>query len=318
MKPHVVIAADQIGDAQVQRIVAALESWATYERVADDSSEIREAVRRADILVGWGEPQDIRDGRVRTYLCGSVGYDEYVGQGLHAKPGFRFTTAARTMSIPIAEHCIAMMLTLVREVNTIIRQQIERRWERRWRAGEMTGKKACIVGLGGSGTELAVRLAALGLRLCGVRRDVSRGHQIVSQVYAPQNLDLAVADADHIFCVVPGGASTLHLFNAQIFQSMKRGAFFYSASRGSATDERALVNALRSGVLAGAGIDVFENEPLPKESALWDMENVIVSPHSAGHSLYMPGRLADLFIENLHNLLDDRPLRNEIDVKLLR
>ena len=126
MKPHVVIAADMIGEANLQRVAATLEGWATYERVANDSPRAADVARDADILVGWGDPRAIRDGRVSVYLCGSAGYDAYVGHGLDAKPGFRHCTAAGTMSVPIAEHCIAMMFALVRQFNTIVRQQIER------------------------------------------------------------------------------------------------------------------------------------------------------------------------------------------------
>lgn len=317
-RPHVVVAADSLNERQIRQVMAAADGWASCERVSQESPDLPEKTKNADILVGWADAVSIREGRVQTYLCGSAGYDAYVGRGLDTKPGFRHCTAGTTMSATIAEHCVALMFALVRQIHTIVRQQSGHQWQRRWNAGEVSGAKACVVGLGGSGTELARRLAALGLRLCGVRKNAGQGHEIVREIYPPERLEEALSQADHVFCVLPGGPGTRRLFDTRAFQSMKRGSFFYSASRGSVTDEAALIEALRRGHLGGAGLDVFETEPLPPSSALWDMENVIVSPHSAGLSEQLGDRLAEWFAGNLRNLREGRPLHGEIDVQLLR
>jgi phosphoglycerate dehydrogenase-like enzyme len=314
---HVTLRADNLSHSDVDLISAACAGWGRLTRVGESDPRAAEGVLAADVVVGWADPALLRDGRAATYLCGSAGIDAYVGHGLGDKPNFRMTNAAGTMGVTIAEHCLAMMFTLTRQMHVILRQQDARRFERRWHGDEVAGSRACIVGLGGSGTELARRLAALDVGVAGVRRRADVPHPFVRRLYPPDRLADAVADADHVFCLLPGGPATRRTFDASAFAAMKPGARFYSASRGSVTDEAALAAALRSGHLAGAALDVFEREPLPADSPLWAMDNVIVSPHSAGHSNRLAGRLAELFADNLHNLRDGRPLRNSVDPSLL-
>jgi len=313
-KPHVVLSADQLDSVSAVRVAAACAGWATFERVAQDfpAPELAELLNRTEIVVGWVPANLLRPSAVSTYLCGSAGYDAYVAVGLDKKPDFRLTNAAGIMTIPIAEHCLTLMLALTRQLPVIIDQQRRKHYERRWDAGEVFGTTACIVGLGGVGNELAKRCRALGMRTLGVCRDPSRHAGAVDVLFSDRELKSAVAEADHVFAVLPGGPATKHLFNADVFRSMKRGARFYTASRGSVTDEAALIEALVSGHLGGAGVDVFAREPLSPESPLWEMGNVIVSPHSAGLSSRLNGRLADLFVENLQRIQAGTSLVNEI------
>lgn len=314
MKPHIVLSADQLAECHADQIAAACSTWATFQRVPQQMprAELKEILERTQIFIGWTAPELLLGSAVSTYLCGSAGYDAYIGIGLERKPGFRLTNAAGIMAIPIAEHCLALMLALVRQLPQILDQQRRKHYGRRWQAGEVFGSTACIVGLGRVGTELAKRCRALGIRTIGVCRTPARHEGTVDVLYPGGDLAQAVSGADHVFAVLPGGPATRHLFDDSIFQSMKRGAFFYTAARGSVTDEAALIRALESGHLGAAGVDVFAREPLSDDSPLWALPNVIVSPHSAGLSHKLNDRLTGIFLSNLKRLEENLPLLNEI------
>lgn len=318
MKSRIIISADSLKETDVQTIRDAAAAGTEIERLPQDGSGTRAAVLNADIVVGWADATWLRDGKARYYLCGSAGIDAYVGKGLDRKPNFVMTNAAGVMSVTIAEHCVAMMFAVVRQFPQMVRQQVAKHYARRWHGGEVTGTTACIVGLGSSGKELAKRLAALGLTVTGVRRQASNPPPGVSRLYAVDQIDFALAEADHVFCLLPGGDPTRRFFNAERFAQMKRGAFFYNASRGSVADQSALIDALKTGQLGGAGLDVFETEPLEVSSPLWDMPNVLITHHSAGHSAKLAGRLAELFAKNLQNLQNGQPLINRVDLSNLR
>ncbi|OAM87714.1 D-2-hydroxyacid dehydrogenase [Termitidicoccus mucosus] len=314
MRPLVLLSADQLGETHAQQIAVACSGWADFRRIPQDlpDAELVPLLARAKILAGWTPPALLPGSALEAYLCGSAGYDAYIGLGLDRKPGFRLANAAAIMAPVIAEHCLALMFALARQLPAILDQQRRRHYERRWHAGEVTGSTACIVGLGGSGTELAWRCRALGLRTIGVCRTPANHGGVTDALLPMDGLPSAVALADHIFVLLPGGAATRRVFGETIFARARRGACFYTASRGSVTDEAALVRALAGGRVAGAGVDVFEREPLPAESPLWTLPNVIVSPHSAGLSTKLNDRLAALFSENLLRLRDGRALKNQI------
>ena len=315
MKPAIVLAADQLDDAAAADVAAACDDWAaSFRRVSQTlpRGEMAALLDATDVLVGWTDPSLLRESRVSTYLCGSAGFDAYVGIGLDRKPGFRLTNAAGVMAGTIAEHCIALMFALVRELPTILDQQRRRQYERRWQARELGGSTACIVGLGAAGTALARLCRGVGMRTIGVCRTPDSHRGVTDVLHGIDALPEAVTHADHVVSLLPGGPATRNVFNARIFSRMKRGACYYAAGRGSVTDEDALIAALANGPLAGAGIDVFAQEPLHDASPLWTMPNVIVSPHSAGLSMSLNRRLAALFVDNLNRLRFGQPLCHEI------
>jgi phosphoglycerate dehydrogenase-like enzyme len=249
---------------------------------------------------------------VRLLQLPSVGYDNYLGQGLESKSDFILCNAHGTMGPGIAEHTLAMMLAFARFLPKHLRDQQARRWERMPVYGELAGATVCVVGLGDLGTAIARRCAALDMRVIGVRRDSGKGHPIAERVYPIAQIRDAVAKADHVVAILPATAETGHIFNDDVFSAMKRGAYFYNVGRGSTVDERALIAHLRSGHLAGAGLDVFEHEPMPSDSPFWTMEQVIVLPHVAGRSAREYDRQADLFLENLRRFRAGEPLLNVV------
>lgn len=310
----IVVICDRFTSDDFSGLTDTVAGWADIQRIPEVRSMPSREVLEADVIVGWASPQELLAGRAKVYLCGSAGLDAYIGIGLEKKPGFRICNAADLMSESIAEHLLALMLAFSRDLPQIQRQQQGQVWERRWGSKELRGTTVCLVGLGNSGSALAKKCAALGMRVVGVRRSNRRDHPHVPTVYPAEEILGAVADADHVVAVIPGGAATKHLFNEEFFSRMKPGSFFYSASRGSVTDENALLSSLKSGHLGGAGLDVFAQEPLPAGHPFWNLPNVIVSPHSAGLSCRLFERLAGLMRTNLDHLRHGRPLLNEVDL----
>jgi phosphoglycerate dehydrogenase-like enzyme len=172
------------------------------------------------------------------------------------------------------------------------------------------------VGLGRIGEAIAGRARPVGMRVVALKRDPSARYDptvAVDEIAGLEALDEALGRADHVCVTVPLTPATRHLIDAARIARLRAGAYFYNVSRGAVIDEAALVAALRAGKLAGAGLDVFEEEPLPAESPLWDLENVILTPHVSGTTPLYYDRTAALFADNLDRFLAGQPLANRFD-----
>jgi len=294
------------------RLRAACAGWAEVVQAPEKSPAARDAVIASDMVVGWPEPATLREGRVRFYQCGSTGYEAYLGHGLEAKPGFVMANAAGTMSRSVAEHGVALMLANIRNLWGHAQDQRERRFEKRLPYREVGGATACLVGLGGIGTELAKICRGLGMELVGVRREASRPHPLVSRIFPPEHLAEAVRGADHIFVAMPLTAATRGCFNAAVFATMKPGAGLYALARGAHFVEADLLAALRSGQVGCAGLDVFPEEPLRADSPFWTEPNVLITPHCSGRSEHEFRRMGELVLDNIIRYREGRPLRNVV------
>lgn len=311
---RVLLAVDAFSAEDERVIGAALGTGGTLGRVAQGcpDPEYAAALAEADVVVGWPKPELLLSSPVRLHQLPSVGYDAYLGKGLETKPGFALCNGRGTMSVAVAEHCLALMFALTRNVAAHARDATARRWERRAEHSytELFDSAVCVFGLGSIGTEIARRCAALGMRVSGVRRSSAQGHEIASPVYALAEARRAVRGADHVVLALPLGEGTAGLVDAALLDAMKPGVRVYNAGRGGLLDEAALVERLRSGHVAGAGLDVFAEEPLPRSSPLWDLENVVITPHAAGQSGATAHRLAELTSDNLLRLRNGKPLCN--------
>ena len=173
------------------------------------------------------------------------------------------------------------------------------------------------MGAGAIGTEIARLAKAFGMRVLAVKRDVSEAVEHVDELHPIERLHELAGQADALACVLPGTDATRGLIDRGVFAAVRPGAVFVNVGRGTAVDEAALVDALRDGTLAGAALDVFEQEPLPPESPLWELENVIVSPHDTARVPDEVARQVELFCDNLRRYLAGEELRNRVDLELL-
>ncbi|MGC4938040.1 D-2-hydroxyacid dehydrogenase [Kribbella sp. DT2] len=218
------------------------------------------------------------------------------------------TSSVGNGAIPLAEHSMLLMLMLNRDVPRWMKAQAERRWER-FTHGELAGLTLGIYGLGHSGLDLALKAKAFHLRVIGVRRRAGEPSPYVEQVSFEQLLE----ESDFIVVTAPRTADTAGRFGAAEFARMKASAYFICISRGGIADDDALLDALRGGQIAGAGLDAHGIEPLPADSPFWDLPNVIVTPHNGATSTGTARRGEEIVRENLRRFLSGQELLNVVD-----
>jgi phosphoglycerate dehydrogenase-like enzyme len=229
------------------------------------------------------------------------------------------TSARGIRAVAIAEHVMAAALALVRQIHTAVRRQTEHQWaldeiETGGRVVTLHGRQIGIVGLGSIGREVARRAHAFGMKVVGIRRHTARPlPDGVARVLAPDALLELLAESDIVVLATPLTAETHHLIDRRALGAVKRGAFLVNIGRGGLVDEDALLDALRSGWLGGAALDVFATEPLPADNPFWDLPNVIVTPHVAGAMEDYWTPLMQLFADNLRRFERGEALLNVVD-----
>jgi phosphoglycerate dehydrogenase-like enzyme len=231
--------------------------------------------------------------------------------------GIRLTTAAGTTAVPIAQSAITALLMLARGFPSWLRAQREHRWAH-VRGGpglppDLAGQTICVLGLGSIGAEIARLAQALGLKVIGIRRSPRRDGDPVDEILPPSELANVLPRCQWLAIACPLTAETRKLIDADKLARLPAGARVLNVGRGEIVDEPALVAALRSGHLGGAYLDVFEKEPLPADSPLWDMPDVICTPHNSGASAGNEGRVQELFVQNVFRWFDQQPLVNEVE-----
>lgn len=248
-----------------------------------------------------------------------VGMDYCTGFSEQQADEVVITNNKRLSGPAIAEHTIAMMLSLTRGLPTYQKAQLENTWERKaasyMRFGELRGKTMLVVGLGGIGTQIALRADGLGMRVIATRNSSRSGPDYVEYVGLADELHKLAGEADVIVNALPLTPSTTGLFDASFFKAAKQGALFLSVGRGKSTVTADLVAALESGQLFGAGLDVTDPEPLPADSPLWQMENVIITPHISAAGFDSSRRTMVIAAENLRRYLAGEPLLNVVNLK---
>lgn len=273
-------------------------------------------VEEAEILLGWSnkvaDEAVSPDSKTKWVQVWSAGVDRLPLEAFQKK-GIWLTNASGVHSIPITEHIFAMILGFVRNLHHAVRQQSRSTWDTAGTFTELAGKTIVIVGVGQIGRHAAQVAKAFGMRTIGVRNSGDPAPHI-DVMYKVDELTEALSQGDYIVNILPLTPLTTHIFDREKFAAMKDSAFFVNVGRGQSVVTDAMVEALQSGKLAGAGLDVFEEEPLPKDHPLWSEDNVIITPHKAGDTDRYTERVMDIFLDNLEAYVQGRPLhRNVID-----
>jgi phosphoglycerate dehydrogenase-like enzyme len=287
-----------------------------------EGAAVREAIAEAEIVScsRLSSEQVSAAPKLRWIAFWSAGMDGLVTPQLLERR-LLLTNSSGVHAPNIAEHVLAFMLMFSRRMRYHLRSQLAGEWQRRpdlARGGELFGETLGIVGLGHIGEALASRAQAFGMRVLATKRDIQTrydGAVMPDALYPPNRLPELVAESDHVCIALPYTEATHHLFDADLLARMKPSAYLYNIARGKIVDEAALIMALQEGRIAGAGLDVFEEEPLPPNSPLWRMENVLITPHISGLSPRYLTRVAELFAANLTRYLDGRPLHNLYDAE---
>ncbi len=284
-----------------------------------------------EVLYTFHVPDDVLElaPRLRWVQLHSAGADHLLGRPvMHSD--VLITTSSGIHATPIAEYVMASILAYRWRVPHWTACQREARWPSgRWdlyARPELRGSTLGIIGYGSIGREVGRLGRAFGMRVLALRRSAGRAEQgyavaqtgdpegtIPERFYPPEALHEMLAECDYVVVALPLTPTTHHLIGEAEFKAMKPSAYLVNIARGSIVDEAALIRALREGWIGGAGLDVFEQEPLPADSPLWKLENALISPHVAGFTPRYDERAADLFAQNLRRYLAGEGLLNLVD-----
>ncbi len=295
-----------------------------FRRDAEGEARWRALLDRAEVL--FGVPGDSADDlaevvtglpRLRWVHATSAGAGEQVRQaGLPAEALERvaITTSSGVHAVPLAEYAIFGLLAVAKDLPKLLEDQRAKAWpEVRQPFRELSGQTLFLVGLGEIGREVARLGKALGMRTVGFRRTQGPPPEWVDEVHGPQRLAELAVRADAMVVSLPMTDQTAGLIDRATIERLPAGCIFVNVGRGGVVDEPALVDALRDRRIAGAVLDVFATEPLPDDSPLWTLPNVLVTPHAAALSARENERIAELFVDNLRRYLDGQPLRNVVE-----
>ena len=281
---------------------------------ADTPEDALRCAADADVIAGLRVPAPIIDRAtgLRWIHTFGAGVDQVV-----ALPGVRDGRILLTRTVgafsPIPEHVLALALAFSRRLHVAVRNQMAQRWDRPAAfGGELEGRVMGILGLGQIGGALAVRAAALGMRVIGLKRTPAPVPH-VDRVLPPDRIDDVLRDADIVVVLLPLTPATRGLIGERELRLMKPTSVFINVARGPIVQEPALLEALRGGWISGAGLDVFDQEPLPPEHPFYTDERVILTPHVSATSPRVFDRMAAVFAENLRRYTAGEPLLHVVD-----
>lgn len=280
--------------------------------VATSPEQGRAAIGDAEIVVGWGTPKGLLEQapRLKWFHKLGAGVDDLM-MTEQIPPGVVLTrTDGTVFAERMAEYVVAYMLAFSQNVRRILNQQAERQWNP-FVTEMIAGKTVGVAGVGDIGQEVARKAAALDMHVVGWRRSPGDVEGIRRMYAGPDEFRPFLAASDFVVIVLPLTPATKGLFDAEALGSLRPGAFLINVGRGPIVVESALVDALRSGHLGGAALDVFDVEPLPHDNPLWTLDNVIITPHMSGPSL--AANVAAPLLDNLKRYLAGEPLHKVVE-----
>jgi phosphoglycerate dehydrogenase-like enzyme len=296
----------------------------TILRTLEQEEKLKTLMAEADILFGYVPPpyhKDIKKWfpRLRWNQSPSAGIGWGAKNNNWVETDITFTTASGMHDTPLAEFCLMSMLMFVKDYFWMSEEKAKKHWARTC-STELRGKTLAIIGLGKVGGETARLAKSFGMHVVGTKRHSEKIDLVslnVDKIYKWNEFEPMLSEADFLVLACPETDETRGLISKKELSQMKKGAVLINIARGSIVDEDALIDFLKSGHLGGAALDVFRVEPLPSDNPLWDMPRVIISPHSASTAENENMKLTKIFIDNMFNYLDGKPLRNVLDKKLL-
>ena len=293
-----------------------------FVRVTEDE-ELPAALADAEVFVGFHFPPELFGAarHLRWVHSVAAGVEENLFPDLVASDVV-VTNAAGMHAVNIPEHAIGLLCALARNVHVALRLQIERRWDRYGTIAAgggfrpLAGGHLAVLGAGAIGQGVARLARGLGMRVRIMRRRPDLPVDAAEAVVGPAELHALLGWADFVVIAAPLTAATRHLIDRAALAAMRSSAHLVNVGRGEIVDDDALVDALRSGAIAGAGLDVFAEEPLPPDHPYWTLDSVILTPHVSGYLPDFFTRALALFADNLERFRAGRPLRNLVDKRL--
>ena len=289
-------------------------------RKESKDSALIDAVGEAEILfTGEANREMITAApKLRWIHSWGAGVDRLLSIPKVARGSVILTNSSGIHSIPISEHVIALMLIFTRKLKEFILFQNDGVWhvpDETYIFDELKGKTVGIVGLGSIGSEIAKKAKCFGMTVLATRRTITAKPTFVDELLPSYDLKRLLKESDFVVISAPLTSKTKGMIGAQEFANMKRTAYIINIARGEIIQQNELISALKQKKIAGAGLDVFETEPLQPNSDLWHMKNVIITPHVAGETVHYYERTTKIFCENLRRYINKTPLINVVDKK---
>lgn len=333
VRPCIVLLNFQLDDKyrrEIAQVDPRVQVLSTYDRAggedrpervewsAAEGEALDALLAQAEVLVTFRFPVEWlqKAPNLKWVQLASAGSDAAVRSGLlDMHPQLLLTTSSGVHEVPISEHIVAMILHFSRGFNIATRNQAVHKWDR-YSPDELLGKTVCLVGYGPIARRAATLLKAFGMKVIAVRASIAEqqtGFEAVDRFYPLSDLDAVLAESNYVVVAAPRTPLSEGMIGRAQIAAMKPGAVLVNISRGALVDEPALIEALRDGRIGGAALDVFAQEPLPESSPLWDMPNVLITPHLSGANPHYMRRVTTLFRDNLACYLNGDTLRNLVD-----
>lgn len=330
-------------DQKAPRIVVAMDfSDELIEQVKDAAPQYRVERYPAEVPESvWAEteilytsrryPTPEQAPRLRWIQLNFAGVDSALKQPIIQAEDIEVTSASGIHATPIAEYVIGMMLAFNLKLPLLMKHKAEGLWHDKrhevFAPKPLRGKTVGIIGYGSIGREVARLAQSLGMTVLAAKRDAKRtddpdysepglgdpNGEIPERIYPAQALASMVKECDYVVIAAPSTKQTYHMVNTEVLNAMQKTAVIINIARGDLIDEAALISALAAEKIGGAALDVFEQEPLPAGSPLWNLDNVILTPHISGNNADYQKRSAALFMENLRRYIEKRPLLNRLE-----
>ncbi|MCK1993309.1 D-2-hydroxyacid dehydrogenase [Peribacillus muralis] len=313
MSKRKLIITQNLNEALLEKVKELVPDW---QVITGRSPDIwKDHLTDAEVIAGWkaSMSESIEVSDVKWIQTWSAGVNSLPLESLKQR-NVQITTANGVHAFPISETIFGFMLALTRKIDTYMQQQLAKSWRPATKHQEIHEKTIGIIGVGKIGKETAKIAKAFGMTVLGMRHS-GKAEEYVDEMFTQERLADLLPRCDFIVVTLPLTAETENMFGKYEFELMKPSAFFINIGRGKLVNQRELIQALLDKQIAGAGLDVFETEPLPETNPLWEMDNVMITPHTSGDTeLYDQRLILDIFIPNLKEYLNGKaPSTNLLD-----
>jgi D-2-hydroxyacid dehydrogenase (NADP+) len=284
--------------------------------LASNWSEVERHLEDAEVVAGF--PQELSQislaqiPHVKWIHSFSAGMEKVLTAEIKAST-IIVSNSSGVHAIPIAEHVLGFILLFAKKFHESFANQQQKEWKPSEEIAEIRGATLLVVGLGRIGTEIASVASGAGMRVLAVDRPEKEKPGFVEKIYSADELLQALPEADYVVLSLPHTVETNHLFTMEKFRIMKQSAIIINIGRGGIIHEKELMKALKQNIIGGAGLDVTEEEPLPADSPLWEMENVVITPHHSSRTKQRMDRTINLFCSNIKAYIQGEPLLTLVD-----
>ncbi|PTV93937.1 phosphoglycerate dehydrogenase-like enzyme [Halanaerobium saccharolyticum] len=302
----------EAAEAEIKKINPEVEL-----NLIDSNSDYLPLLKEAEIVFGWPKTELLKKAENLKWLhLPSAGVDRYANKELYQNRDLMLTNSSGVYGKPIAEHVFSMIMAHNRNLIDYAYDKKEKKWQRKNDIKDFFNSTVGILGLGDIGSTIAKRAKAWGAEVLALKRTMIEFPNYVDQIYLNDDLDKLLKESDYLILTLPGTPETEGIIGRKELKMMKDTAFIVNIGRGSLIKQDELLEALKNNWIAGAGLDVTDPEPLPEDSELWELDNLILTPHTSGFSPTNDQRRFEIFKDNLQSYLQNQKLNNLVDFEL--